>query len=202
MIKNNSIFSLILFSLFFTSCLTVDAAITLNKNGSGTANFVSSVSTLAADIANIDSKNEILTFPLMREDFDTAALDAGGIQILKYDMTSDGSRYFIDSEVSFNSLNSLSIFTGIQFQLENTGNNSLLTIIVYDIPVDNEISEQAMNLIRNNFPGDSITFTILIPGDIIKVEGATFSGSEVSFNISVEELIQSTESVQFSVEYR
>lgn len=191
---------LILISLI--SCLSIETEITLNNNESGTASLVYSVSTLAADINNIDRSDNVLPFPITKEDFDSAAEINSGVQIQSYDLSDDGSRYYINSEISFESFESLSEFTGTQFLIEDRGNNKVLTVIVYEFSSDEQISEQALNLVRDNFSEDSFIIRINIPGDIIRVQGATFSGSQVRFEINVEDLLQRNNSIQFSVEYR
>jgi len=194
---------IILISLFLlASCLTIESELSLNDDESGTVRLEYSVSTLAVDIAKIDKDNSVLPFPIMEDEFDAAILKGNGVQKLEYEMSDDGARYYIRSLISFDSLNSLSLFTGSQFLLENQGSNKLLTVTVYDFPEDYEIDIQTLNIVSENFAEDFISFTVTIPGDIVRVNGATFSGSEVSFTITVEDLIQSTENVQFSVEYR
>jgi len=191
-------FSLILFA----SCLTVETEITLNKDESGTAVFNYNLSTLALDISKTDPDKDIFSFPLMQKEYETSALKAGGIQIANYSLTDDGSRTFINSEIVFNSLQSLSLFTGVQFQSENLGSNKLLTVLIYESPGEKEVSDRSLRIVNDNFSEEYFSFKITIPGDIIRVEGATFSGSEVTFNINIEELLNSSETVQFSVEYR
>ena len=188
--------------LILTSCLSIDTEINLNENGSGTAHFNYSVSTLAADIGKIDIKNEVLPFPILKEDFDNAALRAGGIEILVYTLSDDGSRYYIDSDISFDNLDSLSNFTGIQFQRIDSGNNSLLTVLIYEGSEENTVTDETLSIVNGSFPNDAFSFKITFQGDIVRVDGATFSGSVVSYNISVNDLIQRTDNVQFSVEYR
>lgn len=161
-----------------------------------------SVSTLAVDISKIDDIGQVLTFPILEADYNEAAALSPGVQVLAYEISDDGSRYNINSEISFDNLESLSSFTGMQYILQNQGNNKLLTIIVYEISEDQGITGQNAALINQNFSEDSFSFKITMPGDIIRVNGATFSGSDVSFKISLDDLIQSTETIRFSVEYR
>lgn len=196
-----------LMSLFFTicslfSCLTLETDLTLNPNGSGTALFRYNLSTLALDISKIDGEKEILPFPITLNDFEQSALNSGGISILDYKMTDDGSRYYMNSEVEFISLRHLSQFTGIEFQIEQSGSNTLMTTIVFEPSQDHPVSVQTLDLLREKFSEEFCSFQITIPGDIIRVEGATFSGSVVFFEINMGDLLSSTEPVSFSVEYR
>ncbi|MBI9099226.1 MAG: hypothetical protein JEY91_12145 [Spirochaetaceae bacterium] len=201
--KKITCFSFLILSLaLFSSCLTMDLEISINRDNSGTARLVYSLSTLAMDINRIDSEKTVLNIPLTREDFESAALLAGGILINDYEMTDDGSRYNINSLVSFDSIESLGTFTGIEFLLEETGNNKLLTIRSTDASLVKEISEQTLDIIRESFPDDFISLIITIPGEIIRVAGATFSGSDVSFKISVEDFLRTRETIQLTVEYR
>ena len=188
--------------LLISSCLSIETEVELKKDGSGTARFSYSVSTLAADIGKIDSDNKILPIPIMEEDFDIAARKAGGIEIKEYKLTENGTRYLIESEIDFDSLESLSIFSGSDFLLEQNGNNKILRVTIYDGSGDEEVSQQTIDMVRENFSEDLFSFSILIPGDIVRVTDAVFSGSTVSFSISVEELIINTGPVTFSVEYR
>ena len=199
------IIGLLLINIFmFTSCLTIETSVTINSDLSGTAIFNYSVSTLAADIGKIDRDNKVLPFPINQEDFDVAADKAGGIEIIRYenDLGVNGTRYNIEGEISFDSLDSFGAFCGTTFSVVPSGNNQLLTVLIQEADDEKAVTEQTMNIVRDNFPDDQFSFIITIPGDIVQVNGATFSGSDVRFNISVEELVQSTENIQFTVEYR
>ncbi len=188
--------------LIISSCLTLKTNMEINNDGSGLASFSYSVSTLASDLGEIDFENLAIPFPIMRADYDIAAQKTDGIQIIRYNLTDDGSRYSIESEIAFDSLESFSVFSGTLFSLESSGNNKILTVTVYDGSGDEEVSGKALSMVRDSFPEDYFSFSIEIPGDIIQVEGATFTGSSVSFSISVEDLLSKTDVVQFSVEYR
>jgi hypothetical protein len=190
------------FIITLTSCLSVDTEIFLNSDGSGTAKMVYSVSTLALDISDVDKKKNVIFFPILKDDFDSAASNINGLQILSYEIKDDGNRYYINSEISFDTLQSLSSFTGLPMTLVEQGNNKLLSVTVYEVLQNSEINEQARSLIDNSFPDESFSFSLNIPGDIIRVTGATFSGSDVLFQISLKEIIQSKNTIKFSVEYR
>ena len=192
------IFSFILLA----SCLTIEAEISLNKDESGTAVFNYNLTTLALDISKTDSDKEIFFFPITEPEYKSLAQEMGGISIKYNPPTDDGSRTFINSEIEFDSLQSLSLFTGLQFQTEELGNNKLLTVTIYESSEEEKINEQSLQIVSDNFSNEFFSFKISIPGDIVRAEGATFSGSDVTFNINIEELLNSPETVQFSVEYR
>ncbi len=195
-------FTMCLSLLLLVACLTLETNLSIESNGSGRAEFRYNLSTLALDISKIDEDKDILPFPITINDFTQSALPASGISILEYNMTDDGSRYYINSEVEFSSLEQLSLFTGIEFQIEENGSNTLMTVIVFEPSQSAPVSEKTLNILRNKFPADFCSFQIGIPGDILRVEGATFSGSDVSFRINIGELLSSTDTVSFSVEYR
>lgn len=188
--------------VLFISCLTLEADLTLKSNGSGKAIFRYNMSTLAMDIRKTDGEKKILPFPVTIDEFEQSAVSTGGISILDYKLTTDGSRYYISSEIEFSSLEQLSLFTGIQFQTEKSGTNTEMTIVVFEPSVNSPVSEKTLNLVREKFPEEYCSFQITIPGDIIRVERATFSGSDVSFKVNVADLLSSADSIGFSVEYR
>lgn len=195
-------FTLCLSLSLFVSCLSLETDLSINSDGSGKAEFRYNLSTLALDISKIDGEKEILPFPITIDEFEQSALNIGGISISEYNMTDDGSRYYITSEIQFSSLEQLSLFTGIKFQIEQSGINTLMTIIVFEPSLVDPVSEQTLDIVRDKFPEEFCSFQITIPGDIIRVEGATFSGSDVSFKINIGELLSRTDVVKFSVEYR
>lgn len=201
---NKSIlFLLVLFApLVFVSCLTIESEITLNTDESGIAVFQYNLTTLALDINRTDSDSKILPFPILRDEYETSARNVEGISVTNYNLSDNGSRYLINSDIVFESLQSLSDFTGLSLISETLGNNTLLTIIVYETSGENMISEQSLSLVKEKFSKEFFSFKITIPGEIVRVEGATFSGSTVTYKINIEELLNRSETVQFSVEYR
>ena len=75
-----------------------------------------------------------------------SALEAGGIRIASLEDSDDGSRYHVDAEILFESLESLSSFSGIGFSRENSGANTILTV---DLSRgDGEVSEKALDIVR------------------------------------------------------
>ncbi len=193
-----SIFTLSILS----SCLTLKTDMEIYTDGSGIASLSYSVSTLASDLGEVDFENSVIPFPVMRDDYNIAAQKTDGIQIIRHNLTDDGSRYYIESEIAFDSLESFSVFSGTLFSLEFSGDNKILTVTVYNGSGDEEVSEKTLSMVRDNFPEDFFSFSIEIPGDIIQVEGATFTGSTVSFSILVKDLLSKKDAVQFSAEYR
>lgn len=203
MVRNSLLMILITLLLsILVSCLTVEADILIDGNGSGRADLRYNLSTLAMDVNAIDEKKQILPFPILEREYETAAQGADGISIEEYELRDDGTRSYVNSSITFNSLENLSIFTGISFQSESVGNNTLLTVDLYNPPKGDPVSEKSLNLVKEKFPLEFFSISITIPGDIIRVEGATFSGSDVLFKINVDDLLSRQEPVSFSVEYR
>lgn len=184
-----------------SSCLTINASIDLSDNFSGVFRYSASISTLATDLEQVDPTGLVIPFPLNKVAADTAA-EAGGIVINKWEELDDGSRINMDCELSFADLPSLGTYGGFSLTSESSGNNSVLSVIVYQSESEEGISQNVLDIVNESFFEDYIEIQIVIPGDIIRVVGATFSGKTVTFRISVAEMLQSASDVQFTVEYR
>ncbi|MBN2658711.1 MAG: hypothetical protein JXR86_16770 [Spirochaetales bacterium] len=188
--------------IILTSCLTVEATIELSDEGGGELLYRASVSTLAADLEQIDQAKNLIPFPLLEEAVNSAAERAAGVSLAEWEVSSDGTRYFVDSRVSFVDLASLSDFTGLNLSIEPSGSNRILRISVYDYKEEKPVSKSVIDIVNESFADDYIQIRITIPGSIIRVEGATFTGATVTYRKTISELLSSPSGVQFTVEYR
>lgn len=194
--------ALLLAIALLSSCLTVRAEIELDDSLSGTMAYSASISTLAADLEQVDRSKSIIPFPLLAGDFDRALGKSEGLEVLARRFSDDETRYYADNRIAFGSLEDLSAFSGISFASRIEGNNRRLDILLYENSGEGVAGSPVPGVVRDSFPDEYIEIKIVIPGDIISVEGATFSGDSVTFRISISELIESSGNVQFSVEYR
>lgn len=192
---------LLLAPFLLSSCLTVSATVDLSDDFSGVFLYSASVSTLANDLDQVDSSGLIIPFPLNKAAAEIAAA-AEGLEIINLAELDDGSRINIDCELGFADLASLSSFGGFLISSESSGNNTILNVIVYQTASDEGISQKVIDIVNESFSEDYIEIRTVIPGDIIRVEGATFSRSTVTFRTSIAQLLQSDSDVQFTVEYR
>lgn len=189
--------------VLFISCLTIDAGIELRDNSSGVLRYDASFATLAADLESINGGGSIVFFPLLKKSADEKAQAISGVRFAEPSVQSDdGSTYNVLGELLFDDLASLSEFSGVQFISEASGNNTILTVTVYSVSEGGAVSPNVLDIVRNSFSEDYIEIQTVIPGDIIRVEGAVFTGSTVTFRIGLAEMLESSENVQFTVEYR
>jgi len=194
-------FFFVLLILTLGSCLTIDATIDLSEDLSGSILYKASISTLAADLEEIDKDKELIPFPLLKEAVDKSIEELDGISAKNWSVSDDGTRYQVDGLLDFTDLTSLSSFSGMEFTAERSGNNTVLSVSLFS-SLDRDVSSSVQGIVDNNFANDYIEIKTLIPGSIIRVEGATFSGSTVTFRRSVSQLLASPEDARFTVEYR
>lgn len=192
---------IISFPLFLLSCLTIDAQVSFSKDLSGVFQYDASISTLAADLEQIDKEKNIIPFPLLRESVDRALNLTVGLTVDSWKIADDGTRYFAQSAISFTNPDSLGQFTGLSFNIEERINSTILTVLLYS-PSESEVPESVRSIVKEKFPDDYIQLQTIVPGSIIRTEGATFSGSTVTIRKTIVELLDSSEDIQFSVEYR
>ncbi|MBB6478980.1 hypothetical protein [Spirochaeta isovalerica] len=185
----------------FTSCLTIDARIDLSEDLSGELQYRASISTLAADLEKVNQKEPLFTFPLFKSAVDRAVLSAEGVSLVNWSESDDGTRFYADSTVGFTGLAALSLFSGMNLGSEQSGNNTVLSVSLFNFGGE-EISPTVINIVNESFSDDYIQIQIVIPGSIIRVEGATFTGSTVTYRKSVSEILANPSDVQFTVEYR
>lgn len=193
---------IILVSLLLNSCLSLSYDLTLSANGSGTLLYQGSISTLAADLESTNGGDKIVYYPLMSDKADQAAAASGGARIISWDMTDDGSRYHIKGSIGFSSLDSLAAFAGIGLASERIGADTKLSFTIYRADVNNPVDSRILDIVKNSFPDDFIEIKVHIPGDIIQVNGATFSGSTVTFRTTLLKMLQDDRDVIFTAEYR
>lgn len=201
---NNLIKTLILLSvsIVFSSCLTISATLTMKNDISGTLTYNASVSTLAADLEQTDRTGSLVVFPLMEDKVKTALEGAKGATLVSWKMEDDGTRYHIKGDIDFSSLESLGSFAGITVQTSKIGTDTRLELDIYKGRGENGVDSRILQVLRSGFPDDYIEIRLILPGDIIKAEGATFTGSTVTFKIKILDLLQSADDVKFAVEYR
>lgn len=191
-----------LLMFLFSSCLTATYELTLDRAGSGSMEYSATVSTLALDIEKADTSRSVMFFPLTRDTTEQAALQSGGVLISSWNRTDRGSGYLVEGGVVFDSLEALSAFSGISIDSVEEGANTVFTLKINDGNTETDEESKALDIVRNSFAEDFIEIQTNIPGDIIRVEGATFTGSVVTFRTSVLNLLESASDVGFTVEYR
>lgn len=188
--------------ILLSSCLTLSYDLTFENDESGVIVYKASISTLALDLENTVGGNTIIPVPLSVTSFNQLIDSDEGLSSEGWNQSEDGSRYQVQSEIQFSDFDSLGNFTGAPVSLVQEGANNILAVTVYSPSSEEGKDPSVIQIVNENFPEDYIEIKTEIPGDIIRVQGATFSGSIVTFRASLLELLESGEEIRFTVEYR
>jgi len=183
---------LVLISVFLiTSCLDVETDIRLKKDGTVDVSLTYSFSPESADFGRGFGADEPWPFPLTEKDFEQQALRVGGVEVRRYRVhhDSDGGEQ-IDVRLKADSIESLSSYLGMDFEIRNSGNGSTM---LFTLPVaenyegaDPGFRENLENVIGNS------TFSISFrpPSAPVESEPGYIDGRSAVLELPLLDILQ------------
>ena len=98
------------FVVFFSSCLGVNAEITLNANGSGTIALEYYVSNLLDSLGRLDGNERWNTIPAGRADFERTLARLPDMKLLSFSARNDGKNLITTAKMEFETIDGLLAF--------------------------------------------------------------------------------------------
>ena len=179
-------FSLIMIVLasVFTSCLTVNSDLRISGQGRGSLVLDYRVSKKAAGIQR-DSTPEgrLIPLPLNQNEFRQKADALSGLSITSLSSSEDPNYIYIESVISFDTLQDLSTFLEIPMEIIRDGNVTRLSITLAD--PEPPVSSESRNIISSAFDDDTLSLSLTVDGTVTSVNrgqagpngrGAVYSG--------------------------
>ena len=192
--------------LLLSSCLGVEASITLNDNGSGRAAFHYRVSKMFARLPSNHGGTDRphLALPAARGDLERTIARAKGVSLSGVEQTETDADVELKGDIRFDSvaaLNSSGLFDEMPIALTREGDRTVFTLLVSDqrAPLD----QTAVEAYRALFAGYDLVFKITAPREIVSplLLHATLSTDKktLTYAISLFDYMQLSEKTEVRV---
>ncbi|OQY33091.1 MAG: hypothetical protein B6241_09095 [Spirochaetaceae bacterium 4572_59] len=183
------IFSIVTLISLFSSCLTVNADLSIQPDGSGKITMDYRVSKKAIGFQKDSPAGaRLITLPVNRQELDKTTAGIDGISILNVIDREDREYNYINSEFNFSSFRTLSKYCGIPIELNLIGDISQLTMEFFE--QDQAVSRETTTYLSSFYNEDYLHFVISVPGTI---QNSTYglispNGRTVEYRISLQDL--------------
>ena len=198
---------LVLITFVLSSCLDIDARISVNDNGSGTIRMNYAVSAFAVNLGRIESEQKLLALPLQQQDFERAVQQIEGLALQSYEIKETEKATDISATLSFSNIEALSRLFSTQeirdpVTLEAIGNGRAFRIFIYQGSPE-EPPEEIINLYKTLFEENSISITCSFPREVRSANFGAYSSDRrsVTFNKNLLEIISSKEPILWEILY-
>lgn len=208
--KNYRKYTILLFlgiSLIFTSCLGMEAEISINDTGAGTLKMEYRVSQFAANFGRVDNEHKLLALPISRQDFEQAVSQIPGLALTAYSRKDTETETVVSADLTFTNIDSLSRFFSSQdirqpVLIENIGTGSALRFFIFQ-GVPEKPSEEILELYKTVFQENSIRISCVLPRRIQSSSAGTISqdGRRITLDLPLFEIIQTQEPVIWEILY-
>jgi hypothetical protein len=192
--------------LALSSCIGLNAGISLRGNGSGRLRLEYRVSRIAESLGKLDGNERWQTIPVGRADFDRTLERLPGLRLVSFSSKEEDSVIMNRVELEFRDLNALIPF------LEGAGSGAVLTeeagkkrlsLIIY--PGAGEADPDLLSLVREVSQGYGVALSFSAPGgaelgltdgqgrSLDAAEGVEIhrSGEKVSLSVNTGDLLSS-----------
>ena len=198
---------LVLSTLLLSSCLDIEAIISVNDNGSGTLRMNYSVSAFAVNLGRIESEQKLLALPLLQQDFERAVQQIDGLILQSYEIMETEKSTDISVALSFSNIESLSRLFSTQeirdpVTLETVGNGRAFRVFIYQGSPE-EPEEDIIMLYETLFEENSISITCTFPREVRSANLGTYSVDRrsVTFDKALLEIITSRDPIVWEILY-
>ncbi len=183
-LNEHFIFILIVFAFFLSSCLTVNSDLRISGQGRGSLVLDYRVSKKAAGIQRDSTPDgRLIPLPLNQNEFRQKADALSGLSITSLSSSEDPNYIYIESVISFDTLQDLSSFLGIPMRIMQEGDVTRLSVTLAD--PEYPVSLESRNIISSVFDDDTLSLSLTVDGTVTSVNrgqtgpngrGALFSG--------------------------
>ena len=183
-LNKHFIILLIVLTFSLSSCLTINSDLRISGPGRGSLVLDYRVSRKAAGIQR-DSAPEgrLIPLPLNQNEFRQKADSLSGLSVSSLSSSEDPNYIYIESVISFDTLQDLSTFLGIPMEIIQDGNVTRLSVTLAD--PGNPVSLESRNIISSAFDDDTLSLSLTVDGTVTSVNkgetgpngrGAVYSG--------------------------
>lgn len=200
-LSSNKFQIIILIILLFSSCLTIESDMQLNRDGSGTINIVYFLDKTLKDISFYEGR-EIPPLNLSENYIRSLLGGREDIRYRDYKTSEDELNYIVDVTFDFDNVNALnSIFPEENaVSLDLGKNETLFSQGIYSESLS--ISDETQEIFKEIYGRNYFKFIVRVPKDIIGVDGGKkISDREAVFSESFLDIITASGSKSWSVRW-
>ncbi len=192
--------------LSLTSCLGIEAAISLNDNGSGKVVYQYRVSKMFVGLKKSEGgpKKPDLPLPVSRQDLERTLAKARGVISTGVEQSENDTEIILKGEIRFDSvaaLNRSGFFDDYPITLSREGGRTLLTLLLSDArePLD----EASRDVYDNLFAGYGLVLKITAPKEIVSPapDGGSLSADKktLTYAVGLADLMRLSDKTQLRV---
>ncbi len=185
--------------LALSSCLSTETSISVSASGAGEIRYEYSISADAVYLGVFDRDSSILTIPVHRSDFETMARLSEDLELRSYAMSERDGRIRVVADLSFTSIDGFNAAYNrgrdslILDGTESSGSARLRIFGGFGEPVDRTFQEFASQT------AESLAYSLRLPGPVLSTNHGEYSGRTAFVRFSIEELLETTEPVDWIV---
>lgn len=192
----------LLISLLFTSCLTLESKLVLKDDNSGFITFNYTLDKGLKNISNLSEEDNIAPLNLGEEYISQITLNNPGLSYSNYSITEDEKFQYISVRFDFDTINDLNqvIPEENSINIEKDGNSFILRQTI--IEESEEIDSESLEIFRDIFKEHYVSFSVITPENIIYVDGGVKKGNkEAIYQSSITDLLAVTNSISWEISW-
>jgi len=201
----NRILFILILSSFLISCVGIKSEIELDDDGSGTLRLSYKVSQMILHLGRLEDDERVVPLPVNRRDFERTVQSIEGLSLNSYSSREDEENIYIDTELSFQSIEALSdIFSrsdsgGITLTQNDKGDTVYTQVIHRGRGED--IDRDTLEMIETFFKDYFIEYSLTAPGVIKEASPGTTGENRKTavFKVSIPEYIKQLEPLVWEV---
>ena len=210
MVQKKSVFiafsALIIVSL--SSCIGVNANVSIRQNGSGTIQLEYRLSRMFEALGKLDGNEKQLPLPVGRTDFERTVNRVPGLALTAYSTSQDEKDLLVKAELSFTSLDALAGFLDAAGQsvrlVSDGGNRTMGLVLVRGIK---NVDADLESLVRTVFAGYTIDMRFNFPSTptvstVGNIGQAAVTGTSARYTSPVTDLVLSSEPVELRLSWK
>jgi len=201
--------------LVLSSCVGINADISVAQNGSGTVALEYRISRLVEAMGKVDGNERWLPLPVGRPDLERTVSRVNGLSLRSFSSSRDENDVTVKAELAFANLDALKGFldgTGRSVAVEAAAGKRALALTLSEGggPLDPDLEKLVRNLfasyrfeLRFNAPTAlSASFAgKALPGTAAPVGTATLNGRTLSYGADIADLLSSKQQLQLRLEW-
>jgi len=203
---NNQVCLVLLFTvlvLSLSSCLDLQADLTLNGNGSGTLDLNYRVPQSLKDIQLLDGFQErFIPLPENSDEWVEKGNLSPGLTVSVNNFSSDHNYVSASVQIQFSTITDLNyIFSEpVQAAFVSGDDETLFQALLYE-PRENVPDEENILLLKKVFPYDELNFTIRVPGVIkrFRPDKARISEQVYTYTVKAVDVIEANDVLSLEV---
>jgi hypothetical protein len=189
----------------FVSCIDIDSKIRLEENGSGTIDFVYTVSQTAMTLGMADKEQSLLPIPVGEADFRRTVQAVPGLTLRSYSRKGDADKAVVTAGLDFSDLDALNRFVAFSndtFTLKTVGDT---TVFEQAVASGNPqgLDERTKEFLKTFFQPYKLSFSLTAPRTVKKANlpESVIEGREARISFPVTALAESTVPIVWMVEW-